>query len=211
MALHQVRVTQSRRSAPSKMPWLRSRTPSLISLPISRTQWTKKQISPRPRKQARPRRKRAKQGARGNPGSTDTGRPDHGCTTNLARSSAGTRKRVGLQLRERVRARLHGELQEQDRAPRAVQPELVGRAETGRARVERGRRRDAVSDHGVADDRRESLDHADDARRDQLALDLQGDDFVSGLRPPATCGIAGAGSTEPSVGCRGRNRLVGPA
>ena len=98
--------------------------------------------------------------------------------------ASGSAWRLG----ERRRARLHRELGERWAAERRrrgrlaggrhVDPQLVGRAESRRARVEERARVLPVGDDGVAVDRREPAENADDARRDLLALDLERNDPV---------------------------------
>ena len=61
---------------------------------------------------------------------------------------------------------------------RYVDPQLVDRPQPRRARVEQGARRLPIGDHGVAVDRREPPENADDPRCDLLALDLERNDPV---------------------------------
>ena len=123
------------------------------------------------------------------------------------RASGSARSRASVSARDCTCSSLNGArasaARSQPAARRHVSQSSFVVPSPRRARVERSSRRLAVGDDGVADDGREAVDDADDARRDLLALDLSG----TMPRGPAAATTPGVASTRSgdAVG-----RLDGP-
>ena len=177
-------ITSDARIAPSPMPPI---TPNVATSSARSRRWARIVAGDAPcasRSNSSPRSSRTSP-------TTESSNPTSASSSATAAvpasvSSDTARQRISAQLGERVGPRLHRQLRERRlrerrrggrfAARRHVHPELVGRAEPGRARVEDRRGVRAIRDDDVAVHGREALDRADDARRDLLPLDLQRDD-----------------------------------